>query len=438
MNAKEFIQKIRTSLFLRLILIFMVAGLLLLLTLGHIIGDSFSKHVRSTFMDHISHYSDYIIRDVGTPPDTAKARQITQSINTELAITGREFQWFSSPLPAEVSRLDFKQPHGHDIGIYHDRSLWIARIIKNDYRYYFYHKKMMRRGMPAGKKALFWIIILLFLILCYLAVRHLFKPIAWIKEGTRRIGEGDLDYRLPERRRDELGILSIHINNMAGDIKKMLEAKRQLLLAISHELRSPLTRARVSLEFIKDKKVRDNISEDINEMDGLINALLESEKLTAKHSALDMKDVDVNEWLKGNVEELFPGSAGDLMTSPLQEPLKARMDPLRMRLLLKNLVENALRYTPEPSRPVEASLRLENGFLVLEIKDRGKGMTPEQLEQISEPFYRADASRERKTGGHGLGLYLCRLIAEAHGGRLHIESKPGKGTTVRAILPING
>jgi len=432
------ITKIKTSLFLRLILIFMVAGILLLVTLGHIIGDSFSKHVRSTFMDHISHYSDYIIRDIGTPPDTAKARQITQSINTELAITGGELQWFSSPLPVEVSRLDFKQLPGRDIGIHHDRSLWIARKIKNDYQYYFYHKKMMSHGMPAGKKASFWIIIVLFLILCYLAVRHLFKPIAWIKEGARRIGEGDLDYRLPENRRDELGILSIHINKMANEIKKMLEAKRQLLLSISHELRSPLTRARMSLEFVKDKKARDDISEDINEMDGLINSLLESEKLKASHSPLDMKDVDVNEWLKGNLEELFPGRARDLRISPLQELFKVRMDPLRMRLLLKNLVENALRYTPEPSLPVEVSLRLEDEVLVLEIKDRGKGISPEHLEQITEPFFREDASRERKTGGHGLGLYLCRLIAEAHGGRLHIESEPGKGTAVRVLLPING
>jgi signal transduction histidine kinase len=292
--------------------------------------------------------------------------------------------------------------------------------------------------MPAGKKASFWIIIVLFLILCYLAVRHLFKPIAWIKEGARRIGEGDLDYRLPERRKDELGILSIHINNMANEIKKMLEAKRQLLLAISHELRSPLTRVRMSLEFVKDKKAKDYISEDINEMDGLINALLESEKLKAKHSPLDTKDVDVNEWLKGNLEELFPGRAGDLRISPLQESFKIRMDPLRMRLLLKNLVENALRYTPESSRPVEVSLGFEDGFLALEITDRGKGIAPENLEQITEPFFREDASRERKTGGHGLGLYLCRLIAEAHGGRLHIESEPGKGTTVRVVLPING
>ena len=89
--------------------------------------------------------------------------------------------------------------------------------------------------------------------LCFLAVRWLVRPIKWIQAGTSRIGAGDLDYRIETSRRDDLGDLAAGINHMADDVRDMLEAKRQLLLAISHELRSPLTRAKVALEFLDDE-----------------------------------------------------------------------------------------------------------------------------------------------------------------------------------------
>jgi signal transduction histidine kinase len=105
-------------------------------------------------------------------------------------------------------------------------------------------------------------------------------------------------------------------------------------------------------------------------------------------------------------------------------------------LLLKNLLENALRYSPATQAPVLRCCYDEQQ-LYLTLQDQGPGIAAEHLPHLTEPFYRVDPARQRKTGGYGLGLYLCRMIAQAHGGSLTIESVPGQGTTVTVILPLH-
>jgi signal transduction histidine kinase len=104
-------------------------------------------------------------------------------------------------------------------------------------------------------------------------------------------------------------------------------------------------------------------------------------------------------------------------------------------LLVRNLVENALRYTPAGGPPVEVSLSATPEMAEIQIRDHGRGMSAHDLARATEPFYRADPARSRATGGLGLGLYLCRRIAEAHGGALFITSELGCGTQVKVRLP---
>ena len=111
------------------------------------------------------------------------------------------------------------------------------------------------------------------------------------------------------------------------------------------------------------------------------------------------------------------------------------IDATRVRLLVKNLINNALCYTCEESGPVEVSVVRAGDEQIIRVKDHGEGMSAEQASNATEPFYRADSSRCRGTGGFGLGLYLCRRIAEAHGGSLQIDSEPGRGTEVCVRLP---
>ena len=117
-------------------------------------------------------------------------------------------------------------------------------------------------------------------------------------------------------------------------------------------------------------------------------------------------------------------------------PLVLEVDRLRISLLLKNLIDNACQYSDAQSE-IELSLESSDGYALLRVSDLGLGIDPEVLPRLTEAFYRPDSARQRETGGYGLGLYLCRLIVDAHGGQMLIESSPGKGTSVTVKLPLH-
>jgi len=275
--------------------------------------------------------------------------------------------------------------------------------------------------------------LLLVLAALYYATRALFRPIDGIQAGVERIGAGELEHRLDVPRRDELGDLARSINGMADEIRRMLEAKRELLLAISHELRSPLTRAKVAVALLEDAGQRAEITGELDELAQLIEELLETERLASPHRVLDRRPVSLNALVDEVLASFFAGRAVQRDFPALE--VRAEVDAPRIKLLLKNLLDNALRHTPAGALPPEVMLQQASNEIALTVRDHGGGIAPEHLPHLTEPFYRADPSRRRETGGYGLGLYLCRVIAEAHGGALAIDSAPGRGTAVRVILP---
>ena len=315
-----------------------------------------------------------------------------------------------------------------------DRHSYV-RIHDGDYQIVLVTPKLAVNPGPDLAAPLIGLISILVLAGCYAAVRWLVRPIRWIKQGADRIGQGDLDYRIPKARNDDLGELTSDINRMAEDVQAMLESKRQLLLAISHELRSPLTRTKVALEFLDDQDTKQHILEDVHEMERLIDDLLEGERLNSRHSKLQLTEVDLAGMIRGLLEADFTDARDRLRVDLPPAPLVQAVDAKRIRLLVKNLLDNALCYTPQDGPAVELSLGETGGTAVIRVKDHGPGMSPNQVERATEPFYRADPARCRDTGGFGLGLYLCRRIAEAHGGRLDIVSREGHGTEITVRLP---
>jgi signal transduction histidine kinase len=236
-----------------------------------------------------------------------------------------------------------------------------------------------------------------------------------------QFGQGDFAYRIPLRRPDELGDLAYQINTMAGEIQHMLDAKRALLLAISHELRSPLTRARVNAELVDESEARQALLRDLGVMRDMVSDLLESERLTAGHPALQCELTDVNALIAETLDQHFLGREVAAQFDP--ELPRWSVDRVRLKLLLRNLVDNALRHSAGATRPPVVSSALNGGGgLCLTVRDFGPGVAEEHLSQLSNAFYRADAARLRATGGVGLGLYLCRLVAQAHGGRMDFRN----------------
>jgi signal transduction histidine kinase len=230
----------------------------------------------------------------------------------------------------------------------------------------------------------------------------------------------------------------------------MLEAKQSLLLAVSHELRSPLTRARLNAELVAEGPARDALLHDLAEMRDLIADLLEGERLAGGHAALQREPTDLNGLVRALVDERFAGRGLQLVLDPAL-PAALPLDPGRIRLLVRNLLDNALRATGEAAAgtggeaapgagggavpPPQLRTVRDGGSIRLEVRDRGPGVDPALLPRLGEAFFRPDAARQRRTGGVGLGLYLCRRVVQAHGGTLQLRNAdPGFEAVV--TLPI--
>ncbi len=411
-------------------------------------------YLREIVGAHISLHTNYVVRDIGWPPSIERARAITDHNPFDIRIDGPGIDWASDPnfpavddIPFEPSRfLEQVRASGSDGESWartleqldfarHDRHSYVL-ISHGKYRVTFVSPKIATRPPPDFTWPIVGLVSILVLGSCYLAVRWLVQPIKLIKEGADRMGEGDLDYRIPVVRQDDLGDLTQEINHLAEDVQQMLEAKRQLLLAISHELRSPLTRTKVALEFLEDESTRGSILEDVEEMERLINDLLEGERLNTRHQKLQLGRVELNQLMQELLAVDFADDEDRIALDLPDVPVVLTADAMRIRLLIKNLVSNALAYSAASSPPVRVDLAVGQGHAVIAIVDQGSGMSAKQLERATEPFYRADPARSRDTGGFGLGLYLCRRIAEAHGGQLAIESAEGRGTTVTVRLPL--
>jgi signal transduction histidine kinase len=274
---------------------------------------------------------------------------------------------------------------------------------------------------------------LLLIALTYHLVKRLFQPLQDIRQSVARFGSGELDHRIIIDRRDELGELAKSVNTMADDIEAMMEAKRQLLLAISHELRSPLTRARLNAELMQASEPRDRIIADLQLLEQELAELLETERLGNRHAKLDLQPVIPGQLIDSVMQQHFSTAA--ISCKHENDNLSMALDAVRIRLLIKNLLDNALRHTPASAPPVQISSRIADRIWHVSVKDHGEGIPREHLPHLTEPFYRVDKARQRETGGYGLGLYLCRVIVEAHRGSLEIQSKPGEGTQIDLSLP---
>jgi signal transduction histidine kinase len=401
---------------------------------------------------HMALHIDYVLNDIGLPPRLDRAEAIVGKVPVDIMIRGPDLQWASDPafpslenvpferseflLPwaAEQTHVDWiKTVQLMEFARYQRRAY--VKILDGPYEIVFASPKIAEAPRPDLTTPAITVLAVFVLAGCYFTVRWLVRPIKWIKVGAARIGKGDLDYRIPTTRSDDLGELAADINRMADDVKEMLEAKRQLLLAISHELRSPLTRTKVALEFLDDPAVKANLMQDVNEMERLIADLLESERLNTRHSKLQLDRLDLGALVTAVVQTDLAGSAARVRIALPAAPVEFHGDATRLRLLIKNLVENALRYTAADGPPVEVTLAQQADALEIRVCDRGRGMSAQDLARATEPFYRADPARSRATGGLGLGLYLCRRIAEAHGGSLSMTSELGCGTQVTVRLP---
>jgi len=221
---------------------------------------------------------------------------------------------------------------------------------------------------------------------------------------------------------------------MSESIREMLTAREQLLLDVSHELRSPLTRMKVALEFIPENSSQDSLQSDVQEMEQMVTEILETARLKSEYGKLDRMDTDLVTLIEKTCL-IFEGKPPGISFENSLEKCVANVDVEQIQTVLKNILANAHKYSTPENEPIKVCLSRDDSGIQLEIQDYGQGIPDEEMDLIFEPFYRVDKSRNKKTGGYGLGLSLCKTIIEAHGGTIFVKSSMGKGTIFSLLLP---
>lgn len=402
-------------------------------------GGGFFRHFETTIRPHLQQYFHYINQEIGNPPNLQTAQRLSDSLKIKILIKGPNIRWSSDgkfPDKAQIHfkhQVDKKSPFQRG----HYQGHFVVRLNKPPYTTSFMTQK--DNDLPSPWRLLLNTLlgILLVLGLLYFFLGRMISPLKHIQKSVKRIGSGELDHRIRIQRQDELGDLSNEINGMADDIENMLEAKRQLLLAISHELRSPITRAKIAISLMDKGHIKAGLETDLKEMEIMISSLLEAEQFNHRHHVLNLSEVKITELISSVIETHFLNQPIQQLThkSVSIQPLIA--DEIRMQFVIKNVLENALKYHQQSNDEVMISSHQTTIELTITIEDKGMGIPAKHVIHLTEPFYRVDPSRHKETGGYGLGLYIVDKIIKAHQGCLKIESKEGIGTTVTIKIPVN-
>lgn len=252
--------------------------------------------------------------------------------------------------------------------------------------------------------------------------RRLTRPLAKLEAASALIGQGGRPALLPETGPREMAALSRRFNAMAQQVRELLDARTTLLAGVSHDLRTPLARLRLSLEMMRETPnsgLLDRMERDIAQMNQLIGQVLDLARGLAPES---LQDTELNEYLRQIAVEYDTPQQNVLIRSPtLVLPLARNA----LHRALGNLLQNAQRYAP--GRPVELVVQSTSSGVCVGVLDRGPGIAADQMEAVFQPFHRLEPSRSPVTGGFGLGLAIVRELARVNGWQVRLQARPGGG-----------
>jgi two-component system sensor histidine kinase BaeS len=279
--------------------------------------------------------------------------------------------------------------------------------------------------------------------------RILTSPLRRLITAIERVGKGDLDFSLSVTSNDEYGKVTEALNRMTLDLSHSEEIRRHLVADVAHELRTPLTILQGQLDLIQQNgepvmpaKLLP-MQDELIRLTKLVKDLQQLSLAEAGKLPLDKEKTDIAELLDRLTEmlqlEMEEKGVNLIRTSKAKNTVIV-VDPHRITQVFYNLIGNAIRYTPPKG---QISIRLTEqtgtggGEVLVCIEDTGIGISGEYLAHLFDRFYRVEDDRSRHSGGTGLGLAIAKQFVEAHGGRIEVESQPGRGTTFTVFLPRN-
>lgn len=279
--------------------------------------------------------------------------------------------------------------------------------------------------------------------LSFVFARLLMRPIKSLQQGTTSLASGELSTRIEHNQKhpDELSSLAISFNAMAEQLEILMTSQKRLLADVSHELRSPLTRLQMATALAQMKansEVADyliRIENEANNLDAMIGDVLKLARLESHSQLFDPQTISLKSVLSALIDNASfeAEQLGIMVTANDFSDLTITADAALLASAVENLIRNALKHA---KKKVEITLENDSNKLTILIKDDGMGVSAEQLTRLCEPFYRVSDSRERNTGGAGLGLAIAKHAIELHNGTLTLSSELHHGFSAQIELPI--
>lgn len=376
------------------------------------------------------------------------------ALQAEVDRIGRTLAWTIDVRDPSGALLAHADPPPDRRGSTHQTPRGVVTIHGKDGRTaemaYVTHPKGHPPGPPwLGLPGVF--VLLVVGVAAWLTARSLAVPLQKLADTTRAFGRGQLDARASMSRSDEIGEVAKAFDDMATRIAKLLQAERELLANVSHELRTPLARIRVALDLASEADPRhameslQEIAQDLAELERIVDDVLASARLALDASApTSSRPALFVRAERLDTQALLDKSVARFKAAHPERPLDVRLDEglppimadaVLIRRVFDNLLDNAHKYTDEAKAPIALEAHADGDAVVIDVKDQGIGIDEADLGRLFEPFFRADRSRTRKTGGLGLGLALARRVVDAHHGTITFTSAVGAGTVARVRLP---
>jgi signal transduction histidine kinase len=260
-----------------------------------------------------------------------------------------------------------------------------------------------------------------------LVSRQIGRPLADLTQAARALGAGQSNVAAPVSGPEDVRRASTAFNAMAERLGRQLSRQRQMLWALSHDLRTPITAIRLRAELIEDETARQRLLASVEEMERLTEQALALARAGASEEMRVKVDLaEITRTLCGELQDM-----GVDVRAEASEPVMAECRPSEIARALRNMAENAAKHGGGGAL---RAYRNEAGEAVVEALDDGPGVPPEQLAKLAAPFFRADEARSQSNGA-GLGLAIAQAIAEAHGGRLELANRAPRGLSAKLVLP---
>ena len=340
-------------------------------------------------------------------------------------------EYLGRPRNADVL-ISYREPATESSGLAHVSSEQIAvAIVLTD-------GSWLTASAPLPAAALHWstelatsmtVMVLVVLPLAAWAIRSAVAPLRDFAQAAEKLGLDVRSNPLPENGPRELRLASRALNDMQTRIRRLVEDRTQMLAAISHDLRTPITRLRLRAEFVESEEQKRKMLSDLDEMEQMIESTI---SFAHEDAATEPKRVvDLVALVESLCEDLKDAGSNVEFIALAAGQIRYECQLVGFKRAISNLIDNGLKYADA----VWVTVSEADSYLEITIEDDGPGIPDAERERVFAPFYRIESSRSRETGGTGLGLSVARSIIRSHGGEILLESRIEGGLLVRVVLP---